>query len=151
MRSDIHIRWLIRRDMREVMAIEHGSFEFPWDERDFIECLRQRNCIGMVAELHGVIAGYMVYELCRDRIKLLSIAVDPNLRRLGVGTSMMDKLKSKLSHIKRREIVFDVRETNLSAQLFFRAVECKAIGINPNLYRDTDEDAYLFSYSEQMA
>ena len=41
-----HIRWMIRRDMPEVLAIEAASFEFPWLEDDFIRCLRQRNCIG---------------------------------------------------------------------------------------------------------
>ena len=46
----VHIRWMIRRDMADVLAIENASFEFPWLEDDFIRCLRQRNCIGMVAE-----------------------------------------------------------------------------------------------------
>jgi [ribosomal protein S18]-alanine N-acetyltransferase len=27
-----HIRWMIRRDMPEVLAIEAASFEFPWLE-----------------------------------------------------------------------------------------------------------------------
>ena len=48
--ANVHIRWMIRRDMSEVLEIEKSSFEFPWSEEDFIRCLRQRNCIGMVAE-----------------------------------------------------------------------------------------------------
>ena len=40
------IRWLIRRDMDEVLSIEQGSFEYPWTEEEFLCCLRQRNCIG---------------------------------------------------------------------------------------------------------
>ncbi len=28
----VHIRWMIRRDMPEVLAIEDESFEFPWLE-----------------------------------------------------------------------------------------------------------------------
>src|SRR4029078_10231989 len=46
----VHIRWMIRRDMAEVVDVERASFEFPWFEEEFIRCLRQRNCIGMVAE-----------------------------------------------------------------------------------------------------
>ena len=46
----IHIRWMIRRDMPEILEIEKQSFEFPWCEEDFIRCLRQRNCIGMVRQ-----------------------------------------------------------------------------------------------------
>ena len=32
----VHIRWMIRQDMLEVMDIELQSFEFPWYEEDFI-------------------------------------------------------------------------------------------------------------------
>ncbi len=46
----VHIRWMIRRDMPEVLAIEATSFEFPWLDDDFVRTLRRRNCIGMVAE-----------------------------------------------------------------------------------------------------
>ena len=45
----VHIRWMIRRDMAEVLEIERGAFEFPWFEEEFIRCLRQRNCIGVAA------------------------------------------------------------------------------------------------------
>src|SRR5690348_2779098 len=47
--SAVHIRWMIRRDMPEVMRTERASFEYSWTEDDFLRCLRQRNCIGMVA------------------------------------------------------------------------------------------------------
>ena len=45
----VHIRWMIRRDMPEVLQTEQESFEHSWTEEDFLRCLRQRNCIGMVA------------------------------------------------------------------------------------------------------
>ena len=35
----VHIRWMIRRDMPEVLDIEQCGFEFPWSEEDFIRCL----------------------------------------------------------------------------------------------------------------
>ncbi len=60
----VHIRWMIRRDMPEVLAIEHASFEFPWCEEEFLRVLRQRNCIGMVAEhARSRVVGFMIYEL----------------------------------------------------------------------------------------
>ena len=71
----VHIRWMIRRDMPEVLAIEDESFEFPWLEEDFIRCLRQRNCIGMVAEHEDRVVGFMIYELHKTRIHVLNFAV----------------------------------------------------------------------------
>ena len=55
----VHIRWMIRRDMPEVLQAEQASFEFPWTEEDFLRCLRQRNCIGMVAEQGEKVVGFM--------------------------------------------------------------------------------------------
>ena len=46
-RLQIHVRWMIRRDMVEVLEIEQEAFEFPWSDDDFTRCMRQRNCIGM--------------------------------------------------------------------------------------------------------
>ena len=59
----VHIRLMIRRDMTDVLQIESQAFEFPWTEEDFIRCLRQRNCIGMVAEHEDQVVGFMIYEL----------------------------------------------------------------------------------------
>ncbi len=70
-----HIRWMIRRDMAEVLEIESEGFEFPWREEDFIRCLRQRNCIGMVAEHAERVVGFMIYELHKTRLHLLNFAV----------------------------------------------------------------------------
>ena len=39
----VHIRWMIRRDMAEVLQTEQASFDFAWTEEDFLRCLRQRN------------------------------------------------------------------------------------------------------------
>lgn len=141
------IRWLIRRDMDEVLAIEQGSFEFPWTEEEFLSCLRQRNCIGTVAELDHEIVGFMIYELHPSMLRILNFAVSPNCRRAGVGRQMVQRLIDKLSQQRRREIVLEVRETNLDAQLFFAGCNFKAVTVLRNHYDDTLEDAYYMRYA----
>lgn len=143
---DVQIRWMIRRDMAEVLDIERQSFEFAWTEEDFLTCLRQRNCIGMVAERQERIVGFMIYELLKSQLHVLNFAVAPWSRRLGIGTQMMDKLVNKLSQQRRREITLEVRETNLSAQVFFRARGLNACGVLRSHYHDTTEDAYQMRY-----
>src|SRR5436190_2514550 len=123
----VHIRWMIRRDMPEVLAIENDSFEFPWCENDFLRCLRQRNCIGMVAEHDDRVVGFMIYELHKARLHVLNFAVGSRSRRLGIGTQMIEKLVGKLSLQRRNRILLEVRETNLAAQLFFRSSGFRAV------------------------
>ncbi|MBC8352477.1 MAG: ribosomal protein S18-alanine N-acetyltransferase [Planctomycetes bacterium] len=140
---------MIRRDMPEVLDIEGQGFEFPWSEEDFIRCLRQRNCIGMVAEFEEQVVGFMIYELHKTRLHVLNFAVNPNFRRRAVGQAMMGKLVSKLSHQRRNRILLEVRETNLAAQLFFRNIGFRAVSVLRDFYDDTTEDAYLMQYTYQ--
>ena len=146
---NIHIRWMIRRDMPEVLQIEQGSFEFPWSEEDFIRCLRQRNCIGMVAEHDNRIVGFMIYELHKNQLHILNFAVRPDYRRRNVGRQMADKLIGKLSQQRRSRIVLEVRETNLVAQIFFKKLGFRAMSVLRDYYDDTTEDAYVMHYRLQ--
>ena len=142
----VNIRWMMLRDIPEVIRIEKESFEYPWSEDDFFHCLRQRNCIGMVAEHEGRVVGFMIYELPKTKIRLLSMATATTFRRQGVGTMMLAKLKSKLSGQRRTRITIEVRETNLPAQLFFRATGFRATSILKNFYATMQEDAYQMQY-----
>lgn len=94
--------------------------------------------------------GFYVYELHKTRLHVLNFAVDPQHWRQGVGRQMVDKLKSKLHPDRRNKIMLEVRETNLAAQLFFRAQGFKAVSVFRDFYRDVTEDAYLFQYRCQM-
>lgn len=143
---DVHIRWMIRRDIPEVLDIESESFEFPWCEEDFWRCQRQRNYIGMVAEVDDQIAGFMIYELYKTRLHLLNLAVGLRWRRRGIGTQMLEKMIGKLSSQRCTRISLEVRETNLAAQLFLRQSGFRAVSVLKNFYEDTLEDTYLFNY-----
>jgi ribosomal-protein-alanine N-acetyltransferase len=142
----VHIRWMIRRDMPEVLQTEQESFEYAWAEEDFLRCLRQRNCIGMVAEQGERVVGFMIYELHKNRLHILNFAVHPHFRRYGVGSQMVGKLIGKLSSHRRTRITMEVRETNLTAQLFFRAQGFKATRVLRAFYEDSHEDAFLMQY-----
>ena len=142
----VHIRWMIRRDMPDVLQAEQECFAYPWTEEDFLRCLRQRNCIGMVAEQGDKIVGFMIYELHKNKLHIMNFAVHPDWRRTGIGTQMTRKLVSKLSSHRRTRITLEVRETNLPAQLFFQTQGFVALRVLRGYYEDTGEDAYLMQY-----
>lgn len=140
------IRWMIRRDMPEVLAIERASFDFPWTEEDFYKCLRHRSCIGLVTDFRESVLAYALYDLHHKRFQLLNIAVHPDHRGKGYGRQMMQKLIGKLSEQRRTRITLEVRERNVAAQLFFKRMGFRAVSIIRDLYQDTDEDAILMQY-----
>jgi len=158
-KTDVHIRWMIRRDMPEVLEIENDSFERPWCEEDFVRLLRQDivrllrqenpSVIGMVCEYDDDVIGFYMFELHKTRIHVLNFAVAPCHRHEGVGSQMVDKLVSKLSPHRRTRILLEVRETNLDAQLFFRNNGFRAVSVLRDYYDDTPEDAYVMEHRYQ--
>jgi [ribosomal protein S18]-alanine N-acetyltransferase len=117
-RTRIRIRWMIRRDLPEVLTIEGKSFPDPLDEEQILERLRQRNCIGMVADTDDGIIGFMIYELHKRRLHILRLAVSPEIRRTGVGAQLIARLKHKLATHCRLRLTVSVRDDG-GAKPFF--------------------------------
>ena len=126
-KQTVHIRWMIRRDLPSILAIESKSFEFPWTEDEFVRCLRQRDCIGMVAECAERVVGFMIYELQRTRIHVLSFAVHPEYRRQSVGSAMIEKLFAKLAYQRRNRIVLEVERLTYQRSYSSRALDSKPL------------------------
>lgn len=143
----VHIRWMIERDMPEVLAIEHASFEFPWCEEAFLQELSRPNCIGMVAEYGERVVGFMIYELHKQKLHLMEFAVHPDFRRQGIGHQMVGKLVGKLSSHRRTQITLYVREKSLGAQYFYRSQGFKATEVIRDYYKSEGQDAYLMEYA----
>lgn len=145
----VDLRWMIRRDMPEVVAIEQASYECPWDEEEFWARLRSRNTIGMVAERDGVVVALMIYEIYKDRIELINLAVHPDHRRLGIGAALLHKLQAKLSpdyvSTRRNTVECCVCEANLDGHLFMQSMGFRCVGIWPDWY-DDGSSAYRFVF-----
>lgn len=149
------VRWMIRRDMADVLEIERNAFESPWTGEEFLRNLRKRNCIGMSAEYVGChadrVVGFMIYELHAKHLHVLNFAVAADVRRRGVGTQMVEKLISRLGTGQRRtRITLELRETNVTAQVFFRSLGFVSTGIIHDYYEDTAEDAYLMEFRQNV-
>lgn len=144
----IDCRWMIRRDISEVVEIESASFEFAWSEEEFLCALRQRNCIGLTAfneRTHSVV-GYAIYELHRDSTEILNMAVCPKRRRQKVGTAIIKHLIARLKKQRRKTLFAKVRESNLDAQLFLKHTGLRFKGIVRSPFDHTQEDAYEMAY-----
>ena len=152
--QSLHIRWMLRRDMREVLKIENESFEFPWSERDFIGCLRQRNVIGMVATGPNddeLIVGFRIYAMHKFYLELLNLCVARDVRRRGVGSQMIDELIGKLTK-RRPRLWFNLWELNVEGQRFLSAKGFRAVRVLRDHYDEgiDHQDAYRFQYRKSV-
>ena len=94
------LRWMIRRDLPEILAIERASFaaDAVWQEEDFLRALRHRNVCGIVAERDWTdpspVVGYMALEVHGPKsaapgVEIATLAVHPDYRRRGVGRLLL--------------------------------------------------------------
>lgn len=146
--SDFHIRWMIRRDLPEVLAIDRQSWIEPWDDLRFNDQLRHPKIVGQVVQpavwTYGEppIVGYMVYQFSRDRIRLVRLAVHPSHRRKGIGRAMIEKLLTKCrpKGESPRVLQIVVPEDDLPTQLWLRACGIRARGVR------REDEAIVFEW-----
>lgn len=145
-KTRIHIRWLTRKDLAQVVSIQGGGFKRNRSPEEFVENLYRRNRVGLVAEYGGQVAGFMVYELTRTQIRLLNLGVADQARSLNIGRRLVEKLIQKLRYDGRTRVVCEVDERNLAAQLFFRACGFRATEILRPHSAKTLDDIYVMQY-----
>jgi len=133
------IRFLILADLPRVVEIERATCSDPWSIDDFDRAFRRLRYIGIVAEFSGSVAGFAVFRGDAP-LQVENVAVAPSLRRQGIGRALLEWIQSQ-----RRDIIADVSERNLIAQLFLRSCGFRAMRVIRDFYRD-GADAYQFEF-----
>ena len=145
--AKLKVRWMTRADLFDVASIERLSFEDPWTKQDFELAIKDASTITLVAVTQDeYVAAFVVYRLydSGSTVQIMNLAVgELGGRRCGIGTQFVDWIKAKLKTGDR--LIVDVRETNLSAQLFFRANFFRAVRLFRNGYSN-GEDSILFEW-----
>ena len=122
-------------------------FEFPWSEEEFIRCLRQRNCIGMVAEHGERVVGFMIYELHKTRLHILNFAVAdgcPPPRHRPADDREADR--QALEPAPHADFARSARNQSCRLNSSSAPAAFKATSVLHEFYDDSPEDAYLMQY-----
>jgi ribosomal protein S18 acetylase RimI-like enzyme len=136
----------IPHDIEAVMAIENASSDNPLTRRDIVRIEGQQHGVGMIAAHDGYVAGFCLYEMLRARIRIVHMVVAPGICRRGIGTAMIEKLKTKLTPESRRTgLSCVVRESNMAAALFLKSCGFEAV-LAPGYFEDRPEDGYAFGF-----
>ena len=123
--SRLRIRPIEYGDMPFVISLEHKVFDSCLDATLLRYILGKRSSIGNVACLGGIRVGYSIIRRLKNRksherrVFLDSLAVLPEYRRAGVGTSLLRECYRELTS-PMTMIETYVEETNLAGLLFLR-------------------------------
>jgi ribosomal-protein-alanine N-acetyltransferase len=97
--AEPNIRVANPNDLPRVLEIERSSFDTPYTP-DYLEMLlRFEQGVFLVAEIGSSIVGYVVATVRGSHGHIISIAVEPKRRRMGIGSKLM---KCAIEELRRR-------------------------------------------------
>ncbi len=137
---ELEIRKVLPGDMDSVVELENACFNDPYP-RYFLEQLAVENLYTfLVAVAEGNILGYAVVDKWEDHDHLISIAVNRERRRRGIGQRLLSALGANLGN--RQPMRLEVRRSNSAAIQFYLKNGFTETGTEEGYYRD-GEDALL--------
>lgn len=138
----ITIRRLGYSDLPQVIAVERRAFPTPWSLAMFVLELSKPSGVCLAASIGDQLAGYLICSRYDDVWHLMNVAVDPSLRRRGVGTALLAEMLARAG-LGRDRYTLEVRTSNLGAIKLYERFGFTAAGTRRRYYQDTGEDALI--------
>jgi len=97
----------------------------------------------LVAELGGLVAGYVVAHCAADEGEILNLGVAVAHRRRGLGRALVEHVLSALATRGVRVVYLEVRESNGGARRLYEGLGFGAVARRTRYYRRPVEDAVV--------
>ncbi len=134
---------MAERHIRPIAEIEKLCFSDPWSENSIATELNNRLSFWLVAEVDGVVAGYVGSQSVLGESDVMNVAVTPDFRKQGIGEALMRGLMKELKARGNRCLTLEVRVSNEPAIKLYEKLGFLQVGRRPNYYRNPKEDALI--------
>jgi ribosomal-protein-alanine N-acetyltransferase len=141
--NTVYIREMYPDDIPEIVSIERLSFSTPWSETSFRSEIYSRYSVTRVAELNGVIVGYICVKHVADECHLLDLAVHLDYRRRGIARALLDNVIQELRMDGCRFFYLEVRSSNYAARKLYEKFGFNMVGVRKGYYVNPAEDAVI--------
>jgi len=131
---ELVIRTMVETDVLSVVAIERASYQFPWSEGIFRDCLR----VGYVCRVACVgdeVVGYGVMSVGAGEAHILNLCVNGHFRCRGVGRRMLEYLVERARASGMGEAFLEVRPSNTAAIRLYQSMGFEQVGIRRGYYQ----------------
>jgi len=132
-------------DLPAVAAVERASYQFPWSEGIFRDCLRV-GYLCRVADLDGEIVAYGVVAMGAGEAHILNLCVRGDLRGRSIGRQMLLLLLERSRQAGMEAVFLEVRPSNPHAIALYQSVGFAQVGLRKGYYQAPDngrEDALV--------
>ncbi|MGB6881351.1 MAG: ribosomal protein S18-alanine N-acetyltransferase, partial [Candidatus Acidiferrales bacterium] len=137
--SAVAIRFLESRDIPEILRIQSSSREAAQWSQSAYENLEGPGQQAWVAEHEGYLVGFLAARVMASEIEILNLAVDPSVRREGIGCALLREALSWAVQSGAGRAFLEVRVSNAPARQFYEAHGFASAGVRANYYRDPIE------------
>ena len=145
--TDLTVRGMGKKDLRDVLAIEKRSFKSPWTKKLFEETLFSPISMNFVITAGNELVGYLCLYTVEPEAHILNVAISPAHRQKGYASALMDRVIEELGGKGITQYYLEVREGNNEALGLYRKFGFAAIGKRKKYYTDTNEDALVMHLS----
>ena len=117
-------------DLDRVIAIEKNSYQYPWSEKIFRDCLSSKYFC-LVAELDNCLVAYCIISMAAGEGHILNVCVCPNHRNQKIAQRLIEFAIQNLVD-KTVELLFlEVRVSNLAAQKLYKNLGFEKVLLKP--------------------
>ncbi|MFD3158226.1 ribosomal protein S18-alanine N-acetyltransferase [Haloimpatiens sp. FM7330] len=141
--NNILIKPLEDKYIDDVLNINSLSFPVPWGKNSFIKELQNNFAYYIIAIKDNMVVGYAGIWIIVGEAHIISIAVHPEYRSMGIGNLLMDGIFGICKKNSVYGITLEVRESNLNAQKLYEKYGFIKEGIRKFYYANNREDAII--------
>ncbi len=120
--------------MLAVVTLERASYQFPWSEGIFRDCLRVGYVCRVVTSA-GRLIGYGVMSVGAGEAHILNLCVDAAFRCQGIGRRMLDYLLDRGAAAGMSEAFLEVRPSNTAAIRLYLSLGFDQVGMRRGYYQ----------------
>jgi ribosomal-protein-alanine N-acetyltransferase len=139
----LHIRPLDLADLNAIERVEQRAYPTPWSRSMFASELAKPTSICLGAFEGDELIGSVINSRYVDAWHVMNVAVDPDVRRRGVATALLERLFELTRDDERRGYTLEVRVSNDGAIKLYERLGFEARGIRRGYYTDNREDALI--------
>lgn len=128
------IRPMRGQDVADVVAIERSSYQFPWSEGIFRDCLRVGYICRVVTHNRDLM-GYGVMSFGAGEAHILNLCVAEASRCRGFGGQLLGALIERATTAGMSEAFLEVRPSNTAAIRLYQSLGFEHVGMRRGYYQ----------------
>ncbi len=140
------VRPMQKEDIDAVMEIELASYDYPWKETIYQDCLK----VGYgcwIMEYAEKVTGYGIMSAAAGEAHILNLCIREDFRRYGLGRMLLNHLLEKSRDHKAKTVFLEVRASNIGAYRLYEEEGFSEVGLRKKYYPAASgrEDAIIMA------